>query len=112
MNEWEAALGRPWETTDQPPGTYKYKAGRGCPWQPLRILWDGYEWHVLLTGKPVSGSGKKDPMDIPLVKWKAPFHPISLAEYVKMIEQYETAAPGSPLRTPDQPVNLRQAPPL
>ena len=112
MEEWEMALGRERATTDQPPGTYKYRSRRGCPWQPLRILWDGYLFHVLLIGKPVPGSGRSDPMDIPMVLWKAPFHPISLTEYVRMIEEYENAPPGSPLRTPDQPINLREAPPL
>jgi hypothetical protein len=73
-------------------------------------MWDGYLFHVLLVGKPVSGSGKKDPMDIPLVKWRAPFHPIPMTEYVRMIAEYEAAPPGSPLRTPDEPVDMRNVP--
>lgn len=108
--DWEAALGRERSATDQPPGHYWYRAGRGCPLQPLRIHWDGHHWHVLLIGEPVRGSGQRDPMDIPFVRARGPFHPIPEGEYLRMIRDYETAPPGSPLRTPDQPVNLRGVP--
>lgn len=112
MEDWEMALGRERCATDQPPGTYRYRSRRGCPWQPLRILWDGYLWHVLLIGKPVVGSGRSDPLDIPFVQWRAPFHPIPFIEYVRLIQDYEMALPGSPLLTPNEPINLREAPPL
>lgn len=112
MEDWELALGRERCATDQPPGTYRYRARRGCPWQPLRILHDGYLWHVLLIGKPVPRSGRSDPIDIPFVRDRAPFHPIPLSEYVRMINEYEEAPVGSPLRTPNEPVDLKGAPPL
>jgi hypothetical protein len=112
MDEWQEALGREPSATDQPPGFYRYRAGRKCPWQPLRILWDGEFWHVLLIGKPVRGSCEKDPLDIPFVRDRGPFHPITMRQYHDMLDDYRAATPGSPLLTPDVPVNLREARPL
>jgi hypothetical protein len=112
MEEWEEWLSRPLSATDQPPGTYRYRSGRRCPWQPVRIIYDGYNWHVLLRGEPVKGSGQADPHDIPFVRFRAPFHPITMREYHDLLDDYRDAKPGSPLLTPDEPVNLRGAPPV
>lgn len=112
MVNWIEALGRERSATDQPPGTYRYRAGRGCPWQPLRILWDGYHWHVLLLGKPVPESGRSDPLQIPFIRDRAPFHPITITQYYELMDEYGRAGPGSPLLMPDMPVDLRAAPAL
>lgn len=109
MNDWQNALGRPLSATDQPPGTYRYRACRGAPWQPLRLLWDGFEWHCLLRGEVVSESGRKDPNDIPFIRNRGPFHPISIQEYLELITAYRNARPGSPLSTPDLPVDFRRS---
>lgn len=112
MDDWQEALGREICATDQPPGLYRYRAGRGCPWQPLRLLWDGYAWHALLIGVAVKGSGQKDPLHIPFIRDRGPFHAITVHQYHDMLEEYRTAKPGSPLLTPDVPVDLRAARPL
>jgi hypothetical protein len=109
---WQDALGRPVSATDQPPGTYRYRARRGAPLQPVLISWDGDLWHVLLNGEPVPHSGQLDPMEIPFVLFKGPFPAITPDEYRCLIMEHEMAGPGSPLRTPDQAVNLRRAVPL
>jgi hypothetical protein len=110
--DWVAALGRDRSATDQEPGFYRYRARRGAPWQPVRIILDGDGWHCLVRGEPVAGSGQRDPLDIPFIRDRGPFHSISLVEYHVMIEDYRTAAPGSPLLTPDDPVDLRGSAPL
>lgn len=112
MDDWQQSLGRDLSATDQPPGVYRYRAGRGCPWQPLRLLWDGYNWHCLLIGVAVPGSGQRDPLFIPFIRDRGPFHPITLSEYHNMIDDYRAAQHGSPLLTPNEPVNLRVAAPL
>jgi hypothetical protein len=99
-------------STDQPPGTYRYRARRGAPWQPVKLIYDGVLWHCLLIGHPVFASGTYDVLDIPFVRTRGPFHPISEAEYVAMLAEYERAVPGSPLKSPDDRVDLRSAPPL
>jgi hypothetical protein len=110
---WQDALGRPVSATDQPPGTYRYRTKKGAPWQPLKImLTDNGLWHVLLCGRPVSGSPARDPEQIQLVLWRGPFDPISEHEYRALVLEHEMAPAGSPLRNPDEPVNLRQARPL
>jgi hypothetical protein len=109
---WLKAIGRERSATDQPPGTYRYRARRKAPWQPVRILWDGEMWHCLLTGRPVRGSGTCDPMDIPFIRDRAPFHPVSEIEYLQLVLAYEAARPGSPLLTPDEPVDMRRSAPL
>ena len=103
-------LGRPVSSTDQPPGTYRYRHGKGCPWQPLRIVFEDKQWFVMLRGE-VIGSGD-DPNDIPIIRLRGPFHPIGGGEYAILLEAYRVARPGSPLLTPNEPVNLRNAPAL
>lgn len=94
------------------PGFYRYRSRRGAPWQPVKILFDGYDWHVLLIGKVAFGSGRADPFDIPLIKHRWPLFPITLSEYGVMIDAYANARLGSPLLTPNEPVNLRGSPAL
>lgn len=103
-------LGRPATCEDQPPGTYRYRHGKGCPWQPLRIMFDDGRWFVLLRGEVVGFAA--DPTDIPLVKWRGPFHEISEEDYADLMAEYRKARPGSPLLTPEQPINLRDSPAL
>jgi hypothetical protein len=111
--DWKESLGRPVSATDQPPGTYRYRARRGAPFQAVKIMLsdDGF-WDVLLNGSPVARSGQLDPMDIPFVLNRGPFAPISEHEYRALILEFEMAADGSPLKTPDEPVNLRRSAPL
>lgn len=109
---WPECLRRPVGAEDQPPGTYRYRAKRGAPWQPLRILYDGVLWHCLLTGKPVPGSGTLDPMDIPMIRDRGPFHAIDWETYTALIAAYEGAPPGTPLATPNEAVDLRRSRPL
>lgn len=94
------------------PGVFRLRSRRGAPWQPVKILYDGYEWHVLIIGQVTPGSGRRDPFDIPLIKKRWPLHEITQQEYDDMIAAYARAKPGSPLKTPDQPVNLRGSPAL
>jgi hypothetical protein len=54
----------------------------------------------------------KDPLNIPFIRDHAPFHPISLRQYHDLLDDYRNAKPGSPLLTPDEPVDLRGAPPV
>jgi hypothetical protein len=75
----------------------------------VRILNDGELWHVLLNGEPVKGSGRADWLDVAFLKYNWPLHPISLTEYYALKDAYAAAPPGSPLTTPDEPVNLREA---
>jgi hypothetical protein len=110
MNDWKEVLGRDVCATDQEPGTYRYRACRRCPWQPVRLLWDGYKWHCLLRGQPVSASGQQDPLHIPFIKWHAPFHPIGVQEYLELVHAYNNARPGSPLLTPEKPISMRDIP--
>lgn len=112
MEDWQKSLGRPASATDQPPGYYRFRRGRGRPWQPLRILLRDGLWHFLLVGTPVRGSGEADPLNIAWVRDHGPFHPITREEYDALMDSYVAAEPGSPLTTPDEPVNLRRSPPL
>lgn len=94
------------------PGVYRFRTRRGSPWKPVRIIHDGFEWHVLVIGKVASGSGKADPFEIPLIQYRWPLHPISEREYQAMMAEYAAAKPGSPLTTPDQAIDLRRSIPL
>lgn len=96
------------------PGTYRYRAGKGAPWQPVRIAFDGYLWHVLIVGQVAHGSGNQDPRGIPFLDKHWPMHPIEEKEYMQLLREYLEAAkvPGHPLLTPDRATKLREAPPL
>lgn len=110
---WTQHLGREVCTVDQPPGTYRFREAKKCPWQPVRImLTDDGLWHVLINGNPVPGSPQPDPLLIPMVCWRGPFHAIPETEYQTMLAEYRNAAPGTPLTTPREPVDLRGSPPL
>lgn len=108
----QALLGREPDATDQPPGTYRFRARRKAPWQPVRIMFNADEqtWYCLLNGALV-GFGA-DPADIPFIQNHGPFHPISPGEYYDMILAYADAKPGTPLKDPQSPVNLRKSKPL
>lgn len=112
MTSWQEFLGRTLGAEDQPPGFYRYRARRGAPWQALRILWDGAEFHCLLSGEPVKGSPAPDPALIDFILYRGPFHSVSETEYETLLAAYRAAPAGHPLRTPDEPVNLRGSKPL
>ena len=94
------------------PGVYRFRARRKAPWQPVKIMFDGWDYHVLVTGEVVFGSGKPNPMDIPLLRERWPLHPISDREYGELMDAYANAKPGSPLLSPNEPINLRGSPAL
>ena len=98
--------------TDQPPGYYRFRLRRGAPFQAVRILHDGEFWQMLRNGEPVRLSGQRDPLDIPFVRLWGPFHAITQAEYEEILAAYQAAEPGTPLASPDEPVNLRGSKPL
>lgn len=104
------ALGRELQATDQPPGTYRYKEGRRCPWQAVSIKRDRNTWYVLVNGEPVGSAS--DPADIPFIRDKGPFHEIDYEVYLQILDEYSAAKPGTPLRNPHAPVNLRQSRPI
>jgi hypothetical protein len=94
------------------PGFFKYREKKGAPWQPLRVMREAGRWVVLLNGKVVDGSGAEKAKDVPFLLWRAPFAPITQAEYHTLLDAYENAPPGHPLRKPGEPVDLRSAPVL
>lgn len=98
----------------QGPGWYRYRAARGAPWQAVRIVEEGGLWFVLLNGKPVHGSGAAHLHDIPFVHPPASigarmFHPVTEPEYLMLLDALAAAEEGTPLATPDAPVDLRNA---
>lgn len=113
MTDWRASLGREPGAEDQPPGYYRVRPGgqRGKrPWMPVRlVLTDDGMWHCLVIGSPVHGSPQSDPSLIPFVRQNGPFREIAEAEYYALIAEYDAAGPGSPLLTPNEPINLRNA---
>jgi hypothetical protein len=94
------------------PGFFKYRARKGAPWQALRVMRESGCWVALLNGDVVKGSGKPLARDIPFLLYRSPFTPISEAEYDALLRAYENAPPGHPLRSPEEPVDLRGAPVL
>lgn len=112
LTGWHNLLPRPPSATDQPPGFYRYRARKGAPWLPVRIMHDGDLWHCLLNGMVTFGSGKRDPQDIPFILYRAPFHAIKEAEYEALIEAYRQATVGHPLASPDEKIDLRTSRPL
>jgi hypothetical protein len=94
------------------PGFYFFRARRGAPRQPVRIMNDGGYWTVILRGEPAVGSGAEDWIDVPLLLFRWPFTPISEAEYYALLQEYERAGSGHPLADPESPVDLRRAPSL
>lgn len=111
-DEFAKALGREPSATDQPPGTYRYKARRGAPVQAVRISYDGAHWHCLLNGRVQPGSGCADPDGIRFINTFGPFWSITETEYKAIIQEYEAASPGTPLTMPTEAVNLRESEPL
>ncbi len=93
-------------------GWFRYREQKGAPWQALRIIRESGCWVALLNGVAVPGSGAALAKDVPFLLWRSPFHSVTEAEYLSIIRAYERAPPGHPLRTPDQPIDLRQAPGL
>ncbi len=91
-------------------GWFKFRERRGAPWQPLRVFRDSGRWIVLLNGETVPHSGAELAKDIPFLLWRAPFHPITQAEYDRLCREYARAGQGSPLLRPGDPVDLRGAP--
>lgn len=110
--EFTNALGREPSATDQPAGTYRYRARRGAPWQAVRIIYDGSRWHCVVNGVAVSGEGQADPERIGFIMYHGPFHSITEAEYLAILADYADAKAGTPLATPAEPVNLRRSNPL
>lgn len=110
--EFAIAVGRMPSATDQMPGTYKFRAFKGAPWQAIRISFDGIWWHCICNGVVTRDSGRRDPADISLILWRGPFHRIPESEYMRILRDYDEAPPGSPLRTPNEPVNIRESKPL
>ena len=115
MPDWQAALNAlPQDdcARRQKPGFYKWRRGRASPQVPLKLIFDGYLWHLLFNGQVSPGSGQIDPLDIPFVGRHAPFHGISEAVYNEYRAEFDRALPGSPLTRPYEPVDLRAARPL
>src|SRR5271155_5418617 len=102
--EFAAALGREPAATDQPTGTYKYRAMRDAPWQPVRIIHDEQGWWCFKCGELLNKRPRPDPDLIPFINIHGPFGEISWAEYMAMMKDYAAAGPGSPLKTPYKPV--------
>lgn len=98
-------------TLDPSPGTYRYRARRGAPWQAVRIT-HGPGWNVYLNGALLPDAGVEDWIKHEWLLWNWPLHPIDEREYDALLKAAEQARPGDPLATPDQPVNLRAAPSL
>lgn len=112
MEDWFAILGRERSATDQLPGYYWYRHGKGCPWQPLEIRWDGLLWHCFLIGKPVPKSGARDPLNIPLIRDRGPFRPVTFDDWDRLLACYDNPKPGSPYASPNEPVSLKRSAPL
>lgn len=98
----------------QGPGWYRHRAARGAPWQAVRIVEEGGLWIVLLNGTAVHGSGAAHLHDIPFVHphgmiGARMFHPISEGQYLALLDALAAAEDGTPLATPDAPVDLRSA---
>jgi len=114
--EFAELLGREPDATDQPPGWYRYRAARGAPFQAIRIVYEDGLWFCLVNGlSEYQGrrvAGRNDPSEIPFIILHGPFHEITEEQYMAILRDYQEAAPGSPLETPEQPVNVRQARPL
>lgn len=108
--EFAAALGRDPAPEDQLPGTYRYRARKGAPWQGVRISYKLGWWICLLNGDAEGMA--RDPGKIPFIWKHGPFHSITEDEYMAILKDYAEAQPGSPYLTPDQPVNLRRIKPL
>lgn len=90
--------------TEPRPGFYEYRLVKKGPRVAILIQHDEFGWHVLIDGQPAAGSSQQDWLDVPLLKWRWPLHPISEAEYNKL---RDASGPD-----PTEPVDLRQAPPL
>jgi len=67
-------------------------------------------WTVHVNGDVIGCA--PDPSMISFVMYRGPFHPISEDEYMAIVRDYAEAQPGSPLKTPDKSINLRQTKPL
>jgi hypothetical protein len=93
-------------------GYFRFRERKGAPWKALRIMRESGCWIVLLNTDVVPGSGARLAKDINFLLWRAPFHPISVQEYDAILRAYEEAQAGHPLRTPDDRVDVRAAPPL
>lgn len=98
-------------------GFYRWRAGRGAPFQAVRILENGGLWYVLVNGVLAAGSGAPDLHDIPFVHPPGSigarmFHPVSEFEYLAILDAYDTAPADHPLRSPGTKVDLKAIPPL
>jgi hypothetical protein len=94
-------------------GFYRFRAAKKACWQYCHIMVENGLWVVLTNGEVVAGSGVADPFDIPFLQYRWGYlHPIEEVEYDALIREYDSAEPGSPLRTPGEKVDLRSAPPL
>jgi hypothetical protein len=112
MSEFDlaSALGREASVSDQPPGFYKWRAGRKRPTCAVRISFDGEFWSYQINGKAAVGSPARDPLDIPFVLRNAPFWPIDEREYLTIRAAWD--ADDSIFTDPYEPINLRGADPL
>lgn len=108
--EFAAALGRDPAPEDQLPGTYRYRARKGAPWQAVRITYQDGMWFCVVNGR--GDHWAYDPAKIPFIWRHGPFHSVTEDEYLAILKDYAEAHPGSPLNTPDEPVNLRRIKPL
>ena len=109
-DEFRSLLGREPSATDQPPGYYKFRM-KGRPWRAVHIV-HMYGWWAVVIDGVRTASIAKDPADLGFILAFGPFHPISEEEYLNILRDYAEANERSPLKAPDQPINLRHADPL
>lgn len=93
-------------------GYFSFRSGKGCPLQPLRIIYESGGWVAILCGEVVHGSGAALAKDVPFLKNRSPFHRITKAIYDRLMDEYDAAPADSPLRRLDEPVNLRATSPF
>lgn len=91
------------------PGLYRYRATRGAPWQAVEIVRGADGWSVRINGWPTPDKPALDWLDHGWLKRHWPLWPIERAEFDRLMLAHQSAREGSPLASPDRPVDLRAA---
>ncbi len=115
MNDWTTLPVGPGDTPNGEPhetlaGFFEYRERKGAPLQALRIVIEDRRWTVLVNGILQPGSGSLDWRDLPIILNRWPFHRVTRERYDLLLAAHRDAPPGSPLKSPGQAVDLRQAP--